>query len=71
MKIYKLEVIIIDFDEVGEEDIIDILETTRYPNRCISPNIIDVKSADIGEWDDDHELNRINLTKEQYNKYFL
>ncbi len=62
MKVYKLEVIIIDFDEVGKKDIKTILENNRYPNHCISPEVLSIEERDIGEWNDDHPLNH-NKTK--------
>jgi hypothetical protein len=61
MKVYKLEVVVIDHDNIGGEDIKDVLENTRYPNRCISPEITDIKEVDIGEWDDNHPLNNRRL----------
>lgn len=58
MKAYKLEVLIIDFDNVGKEGIIDELQNANYPNDCIAPDVLTVKEADIGEWHDDHPLNK-------------
>ena len=39
MKVYKIEMMIIDFDDVGEEDIKTIIEDAHYPNHCIAPQI--------------------------------
>lgn len=58
MKVHKLTICIIDHDDVGEEEIRDIIENTRYPNHCISPDIKKFETRDIGEWDDDHPLNQ-------------
>jgi hypothetical protein len=58
MKVYKLEVIVIDLDEIGESQIKDVLENVRYPNHCISPEILSVEERDIGEWSDEHPLNK-------------
>ena len=67
MKAYKLEVFIIDFDDVGKEEIVDILENAHYPNRCISPNVKNIIEKDIGEWNDDHPLNK----KDTYDQTYL
>ena len=62
MQVHKVELVIIDFDEVGIDDIKDILENTRYPNYCISPKVISTSSRDCGEWSDDHPLNDSGAT---------
>ena len=64
MKVTKLEIIVIDFDKIGEKDIADLVENARYPNRCISPSVISVESRDIGEWSDDHPLNKTDTADE-------
>lgn len=56
MKAYKLTVLVVDHDEVGDE-ISDMIECARYPNHAIAPRVIDIQSIDIGEWDDEHPLN--------------
>ena len=57
MKAYKIEILIIDHDELGADEISKALEMARYPNHCISPDVKKVTAADIGEWSDDHPLN--------------
>lgn len=69
MKAYKLEILVLDFDNVGD-DIPVIIEDQRYPNHCISPRVLDVKVSDIGEWYDHHPLNLGKTTKEEILKYF-
>jgi UTP:GlnB (protein PII) uridylyltransferase len=32
--------------------------------------VTDIRSTDIGEWNDDHELNLTDATQEQYESYF-
>lgn len=69
MKAYKVELLIIDFDQCGDE-IEGIIENANYPNDCISPNVLSIKEADIGEWDDDHPLNKVEGFEESVKKYF-
>jgi hypothetical protein len=71
MKAYKLEIIVVDHDLVGGDGIRYHLENTKYPNYCISPNVISIKEADIGEWSDDHPLNKLDTPKEQIDSYFI
>jgi len=70
MKVYKLEVMVIDHDEMGVVDIINTLENTRYPNWCMSPRVQKYESADIGEWRDDHPLNFKDTRDAAYDRLF-
>jgi len=70
MKAYKIELLVIDFDGIGEEEIKSVIENAKYPNRCISPDVKSIECADIGEWDDDHPLNSSLTSDEEYNRLF-
>jgi len=70
MRAYKVEIMIIDFDDLGDEGIADVIENTKYPNYCISPQVKSVQSADIGEWDDNHPLNRKDTADAEYDRLF-
>ena len=69
MKVYKVTLMIIDFDEVGD-DIKDIIENARYPNRCISPTVYGMESMDIGEWEDENPLNNHKEWKAEFRRLF-
>jgi hypothetical protein len=69
MKAYKLTLLINDHDEVGDE-IKDIIENQKYPNYCIAPYVMDMQSVDVGEWSDEHPLNKRSTMKEKFNKLF-
>ena len=71
MKAYKVEVLIIDHDEMGEADIINTIENARYPNHCMSPSVISSKVSDIGGWHDGHPLNQTKTWRESLKNYFL
>ena len=58
MRIHKITLTVIDFDHLGLDDVISVLENSRYPNRCIAPNVIGAETRDCGEWHDDHPLNK-------------
>lgn len=70
MKAYKVEILIIDFDQVGAEDIKLLMEQVKYPNYCLSPRVMNIKEADIGEWDDNHLLNHHDTMQAEYNRIF-
>lgn len=64
LNIYKLEVYIYDFDEVGEKDIKNYLENTKYPNHCMHPKVASMEKRTVFDWDEGHELNKLK-TQEQ------
>lgn len=69
MKVYKIEIMVVDSDEVGDE-MKEIIENTRYPDRCISPEVMKIESREIGEWHDNHPLNKYGEAVEYYEKIF-
>jgi hypothetical protein len=69
MKVYKVELMIIDHDEVGE-DIKSVIEDQKYPNYCIYPEVMDIKCREIGEWTDDHPLNDSETSLEFFKQLF-
>jgi hypothetical protein len=70
LKAYKLEVLILDHDEVGAKDIVEILENTSFPNHCINPQVKSITEADIGELTDDHPLNKRDTMEAEYRRLF-
>lgn len=70
MKVYKVEVMVIDFDQLGMDGIKVEMENVRYPNDCMSPKIVQIMAADIGEWHDDHPLNKRDKWADEYLRLF-
>jgi hypothetical protein len=70
MKAYKIELLIIDHDEIGQAEIKDVLENTKYPNYCISPDVKKIIEADIGDWTDENPLNRLSSCETEYERLF-
>lgn len=56
-KVYRLEVLIVDHDNLGSEGVIAELENARYPNRCLMPTVINLNEREV-EWSDEHPLNQ-------------
>jgi hypothetical protein len=69
MKAYKIEVLVLDFDGLGEQGVRDAIEHQRYANDCISPDVKSMQSRDI-EWTDDHPLNRRDTCEAEYRRLF-
>jgi len=58
MDVHKVTLLVVDLDRLGAEAVRSEIESVSYPNDCISPHVIDLKTADCGEWGDDHPLNQ-------------
>lgn len=70
MKVHLVQVMVIDFDDLGHEEVCNVIEDTRYPNDCINPEVISTTTVDIGEWSDDHPLNKKDKWFEEACKLF-
>lgn len=68
-KVYKVELLVVDTDDLGEEEVRDLLEHTRYPNHAISPRVMAVESREV-EWSDEHPLNNATTEQEAFRKLF-
>ena len=69
VNVYKVELCIIDFDEVGEEEIKYLIEDMRYPNHCMHPDVMKIEVKEVN-WTDEHPLNKQNTCLEAYKKLF-
>lgn len=58
MKVFKIELMVVDFDDLGAEGIKEVLENTDYPNHCLDPRVKSCESRDIdmGSCDEDSLL---------------
>lgn len=65
VKVYKLEVMVIDFNDIGEESVVNQIMRARH----ISPSVMSSESVEI-EWDDSHPLNRTETFREEYQRMF-
>jgi hypothetical protein len=70
MKAYKVELLVIDFDGLDADGVRDTIENVRYPNHCISPQVMALEDRDIGEWDDNNPLNRRDTANAEYRRLF-
>lgn len=60
VKVHRVVLLVVDHDNVGASRIDSVLESTRYPNRCIAPRVVRVETREI-EWSDAHPLNSTNM----------
>lgn len=68
-KIFKVSAYVVDsIDEFDESSLEDCL--IYCTQNDISLRYLKVNSADIGEWDDDLPVNRLDYGVEEFDKYF-
>ena len=66
MKAYKVEVLVLDNEQLGEDSIKYLLENVKW----VYPKIMSIQSKEIGEWDDDHPLNKKDEAEQYYQELF-
>jgi L-fucose mutarotase/ribose pyranase (RbsD/FucU family) len=69
-KAYLLQVLIIDHDHLGADEIERVIEDANYPNDCIAPSVIKSQSVEVGDWDDDNPLNNSDTQAKEVDRLF-
>lgn len=70
MKAHLLQVLVIDHDHLGVDEVERVLEDTNYPNNCIIPHVIKSQSVEIGDWDDNNLLNYSDTQAAEVDRLF-
>lgn len=70
MKAYKVEILVVDHDGLGADEIKSVFENIKYPNWCMYPEVKHITERDIGEWHDDHPLNLHSTAEREYKRLF-
>lgn len=68
-KVHRAVLLIVDTDDIGESGIRDVIPNTRYPNRCIAPEVMNVETREVA-WDDHHPLNSKRTQREAFDELF-
>lgn len=66
MKIHKFEVYVFDFENMGVEACAQEVERSKYASITVKQP----ETADIGDWDDSHELNQDGTPVDRFRSYF-
>ena len=65
MKVHKIEVMVWDFDEVGEKEIRQLIENTKF----VHAHTMNCTSKEV-QWDDSHPLNSAGTMARAYTDLF-
>lgn len=68
-KVHRVTLLIVDHDDLGIEDVRDVIENARYPNRCIAPRVMASETREV-EWSDEHPLNRASTEAPAFAELF-
>ncbi len=68
-KIYKVTLFVADWDDLGADSVVEVIEHTKYPNHCILPRVVNIKT-EVVDWSDDHPLNKQDTWKEAFQELF-
>jgi hypothetical protein len=68
-KIHKVTLFVADWDDLGADSVVEVIEHTKYPNHCIGPRVVNIKTEAV-DWSDDHPLNKQDSWKEAFQKLF-
>ena len=70
MRAYKITLLFLDFEDIGPQEAKSLIENARLPNRIDPGTVMDLQEADIGEWSDDHPLNKRATMFEAFRSLF-
>jgi hypothetical protein len=67
--VHRITVLVVDLDHLGADEVKAVIESTRYPNHCIAPDVLTVESVEV-EWSDEHVLNQRGVKVEVVDRVF-
>lgn len=70
MKVFKVELMVLDFYGIGAKAIKGELENANFGNDCIHPTVKSCEGRDIGNWINEHPLNNSKTRDAEYHRLF-
>lgn len=70
MKAYKIVLLFLDHDNVGPDQAALLIENARLPNHIDPGTVMSIEERDIGEWSDEHPLNRLDMQATAFDEMF-
>jgi hypothetical protein len=69
MKVHRIELMVVDHDGLGIDEVVTVLENQKYPNWCIYPQVMATDTREI-EWSDGHPLNSKDKAEAEFRRLF-
>jgi len=70
MKAHLIQILVVDHDKLGADEVKTTLENQKFPNYCISPTVLSSKTVDIADWSDEHPLNNYTTMQAEAQRLF-
>lgn len=67
--VHLITLLVIDHDKLGQQEAKHVLENARYPNHCMHPAVLNVRTVET-EWTDEHPLNRSTTRADELMRMF-
>ena len=69
VKVHRVVLLVVDHDDIGPDELKIVIENTRYPNRCIMPDVMHIETREV-DWTERHPLNLISEQARAYREIF-
>jgi hypothetical protein len=69
IKVHKVTLLIVDHDDLGAAGVKEVIDNARFPNHCISPDVMAIETQVI-EWSDTHPLNDSRKQQAEFERLF-
>lgn len=56
VKVHKITLMVVDHDQIGVDQLQQVIENVNYPNDCCAPEVMAIESAEV-DWTDLHKIN--------------
>lgn len=67
--VYRVVLAVVHHDDLTEDELRDIIENTKYPNRCMYPSVVSVESREV-DYHDNHPLNLTAQWEREFRRIF-
>jgi hypothetical protein len=67
--VYRVTIMVVPDEGTDAAEVVHVIENARYPNRCMSPRVVSIETAEV-EWSDDHPLNLRDMWRDAFAKLF-
>jgi hypothetical protein len=68
-RVYRVELMVVDHADIGADGVDEVLASTHYANRRISPQIVSIQERSV-EWTDAHPLNQRLTWRDAFRRLF-
>jgi hypothetical protein len=68
-QVHRIVLLVVDHDHLAPDSVREEVESVRYPNGCIRPQVTDMQWAEV-DWSDEHPLNQGGTWRAEFDRLF-